>query len=51
MKYDVVVTNDLKKLIDKVNEFLQQGYEPYDKLHIRRYGYEKEYTQVVIKKE
>ena len=29
MKYEVVVTNDLKKLVEKVNEFLKEGYEPY----------------------
>ena len=50
MKYDVVVSNDLKKLLEKVNELLQQGYEPYGELKIYRtgYGHEKEYTQVVI---
>ena len=49
MKYEVVVANDIKKLVEKVNELLQQGYKPYENLQFIRYGYTSEYTQVVIK--
>ena len=51
MKYDVIIANDKEELVNKVNEFLHQGYEPFGMLIVNRYGYKNVYTQVVIKKE